>query len=243
MGYELIDRLFAERPNFHRSGDEPVTWNSQRAVLSFIADTMKPGMASLETGCGYSTVMFAASGADHVTVTPEADEERRVREWCAANAIDASALAFAIGPSHAVLPQLIEEGPLDLVYIDGAHGFPHPSVDWMFTETRLKVGGWMLVDDIRIPTCRMVHNFLAADDAWRLERLIGDTSVFVRVAEGKNSAMWMPQGYNRKYPDFSFLPLHQRLRLAPRARVNAEKVLRRVGLYEAARRVLDRTAA
>lgn len=239
MSTALIEKLFAERPKFHRSGDEPVTWNSQHGVLQFIADRMRPGMASLETGCGYSTVMFAASGADHTTVTPEADEETRVREWCAGAGIDDSALAFAIGPSHAVLPQLVQAGPLDLVYIDGAHGFPHPSIDWMFTETRLKVGGWMLVDDIRIPTCRIVHEFLAADNNWKLDRFIGDTSVFVKLAEGANSAMWMPQGYNKSYPDFSFVPFHQRLRY----REDVLTILRKVGLYDAARAIFGNKAA
>lgn len=240
MNHATIDRLFAERPKFHRSGSEPVTWNSQDGVLRFIADTVSPAMNTLETGCGYSTVLFAASGSKHVTVTPEAEEERMVREYCAAAHIDASNLTFAIGPSYAVLPSLAEQGPLDFVYIDGAHGFPHPSVDWMYTEQRLAVGGWMLVDDIRIPTCRMVHNFLVADSAWRLDRLIGDTSVFVKAAEGKDSALWMPQGYNSAYPDFSFMPLHQRVK--SNAFEATKGALRTVGLYDTVRKVLGRAS-
>lgn len=229
-----IEFLRQDMPHFHGSDDEPRNWKSQWEILDFLADTLKPGVRSLETGCGYSTVVAAQSGADHTTVTPSADERDRVRNYCEKHGIDHSKLQFAIGFSSVMLPTL--EGDLDVVYIDGAHGFPHPCVDWMYTEQRLKIGGILLVDDIRIPTCRMLHEFLLEESNWTLDRYIGDTSIFTKSAAGKNSADWGHQGINRTYPDFSFLPKGQQLKHD--ARHAAERIARATGLTKPIKRLL-----
>lgn len=211
MSGNALDQLLQNKPKFHGSAENPKSWKSQEGVLRFFDQTMSPELSSLETGCGYSTVVFASRGGQHTTVTPAKDETTRVLEYCHANGIDTSALKFAVGKSFEVLPGLVDDGPLHLVYVDGSHGFPHPCVDWMYTEMRLEIGGWMLVDDVRIPTCRMLHDFLAAEDNYRLEQCIGDTSVFRKLAHDTANGAWGKQGYNRSYPDFSFLPLGQRI--------------------------------
>ena len=61
----------------------------------------------------------------HEAITPDFAEEERVRRQCASLGVDSSAVTFRIGPSHEVLPGW-EPRPLDLVLIDGAHGFPYP---------------------------------------------------------------------------------------------------------------------
>jgi len=221
-------------PNFHGSDDEPKNWKSQWEILELLQQRLNPGARSLETGCGYSTVVAAEAGADHVTVTPSADEQVRVRAFCDGHGINHGNVKFAIGPSCEMLPTL--DGELDLVYIDGAHGFPHPCVDWMYTEARLAVGGALLVDDIRIPSCRMLHEFLMEEPNWKLDRYIGDTSIFTKTAQGNNSADWMHQGINRTYPDFRFLPKMQRMKQD--ARHAAERVARATGLTKPIKRML-----
>jgi predicted O-methyltransferase YrrM len=205
-----IDELARNRPQFHGPEDSLTSWASQRDVLEFIASSLTAGSASLETGCGYSTVIFAASGARHTTVTPARLETERVAAYCADQGIATDQLSFVIGFSQNVLPGLIDDGPLDLVYIDGAHGFPYPCIDWVYTEGRLKVGGAMMVDDVRIPTCRILHDYLLAETNWRLERYFRDTAVFRKLAEADRTSDWQGQTFNRSYPDWSFLPRSQR---------------------------------
>jgi hypothetical protein len=233
---DAVDILRARTPNFHGTDEDPKNWKSQWSVLEFLAENVRPGMASLETGCGYSTVVFAATGAQHTTVTPAADEPGRVRKFCDDNGIDPSGIDFVVGRSCDALPGL--SGDLDLVYIDGAHGFPHPCVDWMYTETRLRVGGYMLVDDVRIPTCRMLHDFLKQEPNWRLERLFGDTSIFLKVQPSPNAELWTHQGYNRSYPDFTFLPPWKRGLDWATERLKGG--VRMVGMEEPAKRLLGR---
>ena len=88
-------------------------------------------MATLETGAGSSTLAFAAGGAEHVAITPDGGEEARIRAKARALGIDDSKVSFRIGPSHELLPAL-EERPLDLCLVDGAHGFPYPILDWWY---------------------------------------------------------------------------------------------------------------
>lgn len=210
MQIDPIDGLKRNRPQFHGPESSPTSWASQRDVLKFIQSSLDATSASLETGCGYSTVVFAATRARHTTVTPARLETERVAAYCAEQGISTERLSFAIGFSQVVLPDLASDGPLDLVYIDGAHGFPYPCIDWVYTEGRLKVGGAMLVDDVRIPTCRILHDYLLAENNWKLERYFRDTAVFRKLAEPDRTSDWQGQAFNRSYPDWSFLPRSQR---------------------------------
>ena len=86
---------------FHKHGTR--NWTLQPEVLEEIAKTVTPGMSTLETGCGASTVAFSAAGANHVCVTPSREETERVQAVIDAEALPGS-VRFAIGPSQEVLP-------------------------------------------------------------------------------------------------------------------------------------------
>jgi predicted O-methyltransferase YrrM len=83
---------------------------------------------TLETGCGYSTIIFALKGMRHTVISPIFEEHQRIGEWCDANEIDLSNVEFKLGRSEDLLPALKPE-PLDLVLIDGWHAFPAPFLD------------------------------------------------------------------------------------------------------------------
>ena len=212
MSANDVQRLWEAKPLFHGQEGALASWQSQKEVLEFIRSALRPGMASLETGCGYSTCVFALTGSDHTCVTPAQDETRRVADYCQENGIVTDRVSFLIGKSQNVLPTLVDDRPLDLVYIDGTHRFPYPCLDWVYTEARLRLGGALLVDDVRIPTVRILHDFLIAETNWQLDAYIGDTAVFKKTAEADRTTDFLSQSYNRNYPDFSFLPFSTRLR-------------------------------
>ena len=70
----LTDDLRASPPNLHGQAE---FWGLAWEALAFIERTVKPGMATIETGAGASTIVFAASGADHETITPSQQEADR----------------------------------------------------------------------------------------------------------------------------------------------------------------------
>jgi predicted O-methyltransferase YrrM len=110
----------------HGAGDE--FWGLDWAALAWLERELEPGLGTVETGAGTSTIVFAAAGTEHEAVTPDPTEEKRIRAECDRRGISTARLSFRIGLSHEVLPTLAER-PLDLVLIDGAHGFPYPTLD------------------------------------------------------------------------------------------------------------------
>src|SRR5919204_5160725 len=184
----LTDDLRASPPGLHGAGDE--YWGLAWAALGWLEDTVSPGMATLETGSGSSTLVFAARGAVHEAVTPDADEEERIRRECERRGIDSSSVRFRIGPSHEVLPRW-EPRPLDLVLLDGAHGFPYPVLDWWYVAPHVRVGGLVLLDEAYMPPVRVLVDALRDQPGWEFATAIGQRTVAVRkVAEGLPPFDW-----------------------------------------------------
>ena len=181
MKRSLTDELRDSPPGLHGEGDE--YWGLAWAALRWLEENVTAGMATLETGAGSSTIVFAAAGADHETVTPDAGEEARIREECERRGISSGGIRFLIGPSHEVLPSWAAR-PLDLVLVDGAHGFPYPILDWWYLAPHVRVGGVMLLDDAYMPPVRALVDALRSQPGWEVAAPIGQRTVaFRKVAE------------------------------------------------------------
>ncbi len=154
----LTESLRRSPPSLH---DSPDYWGLAWDALAWLEANVQEGMSTLETGAGASTMVFAARGARHHVITPDAEEERRIRAACEERGIDASGITFHIGRSHEVLPDL-EVPELDLVLVDGAHGFPYPILDWWHLAPRLATGGRMLLDDAYLPGIAAIVDFARA---------------------------------------------------------------------------------
>jgi predicted O-methyltransferase YrrM len=184
----LTDQLRRDPPGLHASGSE--YWGLAWEALEWLEREVRRGMATLETGSGASTLVFAAAGAEHEAVTPAADEEGRFRGEAERRGVDASRVAFRIGLSHEVLPQL-EPRALDLVLVDGAHGFPYPILDWWYVAQRVKIGGRVLLDDAYMPPVRALVDALRADPSWAVEDAASfRTAVVRKLADGLPGFDW-----------------------------------------------------
>ena len=104
------------------------------------------GTKTLETGAGVSTVLFALKGTQHTCIVPDQTQVQGIKEICNQNQISTDKIDFRIDGSENVLPQLRPAG-LDLVLIDGCHGFPAPFIDWHYAGSGLKANGILIVDD------------------------------------------------------------------------------------------------
>jgi hypothetical protein len=212
----LTDTLHAQPPGLHGEGDE--FWGLAWPALRWLEREVTPGLATLETGAGSSTLAFAAGGARHIAVTPDPDEERRIRAQADALGSDHSRVTFCTGPSHELLPRL-EEEPLDLVLIDGAHGFPYPILDWWYLAPRLRVGGRMLLDDAYMPPVRVVVDALRRQPGWELAETVGYRTVVVRKTEDRLPAWdWEGESLGGR-PSFGYLAPRERAVAAVRPRV------------------------
>ncbi len=188
--------LLRDAPQFHvDEGQNPRSLQASDEVLGVIDGAVRPGWRTLETGSGLSTVVFALRGAEHVCVTPAAAEVEKIRTYCAGRGIALDRVRFHTERSELVLPRLAPS-PLDLVLIDGGHGFPSPFIDWFYTATALKVGGLLVVDDTQLWTGRVLRDFLDAEPAWTLRREFPLRAVvFEKTAELPAQPEWTDQPY------------------------------------------------
>ena len=92
---------------------------------------------------------------------------------------------------------------LDFVFIDGAHRFPFPILDWHYTEHRVPVGGIVAVDDYPVPSVRILHNFLVGEDDWELLFSTQNTSFFRRVRETVNVLDFFGQKINKRHQNIA----------------------------------------
>jgi predicted O-methyltransferase YrrM len=216
---DLLERILEERPKFHRgeveitrefsanesslseklvdrlTRREPVCWGIDREVASFLYACVNSGSKTLETGSGISTLVFALKGSNHVAVTPSEGEVRAIKEYANKMKIDLSKITFVVEQSEKYLP-ICGFSDLDLVLIDGKHAFPWPVLDWFYTADRLKKGGLMMIDDIKLHSVGILKEFMSEDPRWRLHHLFGNrTCVFEKIADSAHDVTWHMQPF------------------------------------------------
>lgn len=212
-----LRRLLHERPNLHWSTKDGLTsWGIQPSFLEWLAEMVRPGSLTLETGTGLSTIAFAIIGTRHVAISPAPDEHARIEQYCRDSHISTEHLRFIAAPSHACLPTLDLQGSqLDFALIDGAHAFPQPVIDYFYVNGYLKVGGLLAIDDLQITSVGLVHRFLMTEPAYELVEINEcKTGIYRKLRATSYPRDFASQTMNRRNPDFSFLPPHLRIRQA-----------------------------
>ena len=208
---DIVDRLLRDRPRFHVKGT--LRWDSLPGTLRAIQRSVHDGYRTLETGCGASTVIFAAQGAHHTVLSPDAEEHEQVHKYLKEIGVDDSRLVSIVGQSDLVLPSLCTERNLDVAYIDGAHSFPYPAIDWHYMSRALKIGGRLIMDDIPIPSTAYVFRFMVSDPGWRLDAILDErAAAFTLIHEPPAEENYILQPFNRRL-DYGFASLPARARL------------------------------
>jgi hypothetical protein len=220
-------------PRLHRDGaGEAVSWGLMEEILHFIEGQVTAGAATLETGAGISTILFALMGTVHSCITPNGAEAERIMSYCRQHGIATDRLSFHVAGSEAVLPHQ-EPTPLDLVLIDGRHAFPTPFIDWYYTADRLKVGGVLVIDDTQLWTGRMLRDFLATEPEWALRAEFSTRAVaFTKRGEGSHRKEWTDQPYtirnSTEYEGRDIVALTERIAQLEQAHAEAAAYARRL---------------
>ncbi|HXA41991.1 MAG TPA: class I SAM-dependent methyltransferase [Candidatus Solibacter sp.] len=191
-----VAELLRDPPSLHLDETGRATsWRLADDVLDFLDRNVTADSRTLETGEGVSTILFALKGASHVCVSPNEYSVQRIRDFCDAHGISTDRVEFTMTPSDIALPKL-KGLELDLVLIDGGHGFPIPFLDWHYTAQLLKVGGYVIVDDTQLWTGHVLKEFLMTEPEWDIQSdLHPRSAIFRKNSDGGPGKEWLGQPY------------------------------------------------
>ncbi|MGH6644495.1 MAG: class I SAM-dependent methyltransferase [Bradyrhizobium sp.] len=159
---------------------------------------------TLETGCGKSTIFFSRTAKEHLCF---AIDDRSYRDssvaFVEANPLfRPDACRFVFGPTQATLPRhAFAPEPFDVVLLDGPHGYPFVELEYYFVYPHIRTGGYLIVDDVHIPTIGRFADFLFEDPMFELVETISTTALFRRTMTPLFDPLsdgWWQQPYNRR---------------------------------------------
>jgi len=183
-------KLIARASGFHR-------WDAMApAALSGILKR-GPFRSSAETGCGGSTIVLSHASDRHTAFAIEGEyltitELRKQGDCRTENVI------FVEGETKDTLPGYKFEDEVDLVLLDGPHAYPLPQIEFAYLFPRLRQGGWLVVDDIQIPSVYELFHFLERESSVVLEEVAVRTAFFRRISAAEHGPDgWTLQGMNR----------------------------------------------
>lgn len=157
-----------------------------------------PFRNSVETGCGGSTIVLSHASNRHTAFAIEGSELTITGLRMQPDLLQEK-VTFIEGESKDTLPRYNFNGEVDIVLLDGPHAYPLPQIEFAYLFPRLKVGGWLVLDDIQIPSVYELFRFLEKESSVVLEEVVARTAFFRRVRTAENGADgWELQGMNRR---------------------------------------------
>lgn len=195
---DLIDRI----------EDLPLDWHDVgtmgRPSLTAIArhaESLGALRDSAETGSGKSTLLFShLSPSHHVFAV---DEGRSISQVRQSPLFRSENVTYIEGPTQVTLPRHSFPRPLQMVLIDGPHGYPFPDLEYFYFYPVMEPGGLLVIDDLHIPTIGRMFDIIRADDMFELREVVGDQLAVFRRTHAPlvdpHSDSWWLQGYNREH--------------------------------------------
>jgi precorrin-6B methylase 2 len=156
-----------------------------------------PFARTAETGCGGSTIVLSHASANHTAFAIDG-ENRAIAGLRHHGDLRAESVTFVEGETRLTLPGHSFDGPLDLVLLDGPHAYPLPQIEFAYLFPHLRAGGWLVFDDIQIPSVHELFSFLRKQSSVMLEEVVLRTAFFQRVSLSDSGPDgWTSQGMNR----------------------------------------------
>ncbi|MEO0377456.1 MAG: class I SAM-dependent methyltransferase [Cyanobacteria bacterium P01_A01_bin.17] len=170
---EIIENIYKTRTVTGKNGNvHNLHSEIDRNEGKFLYETVCNDPAvlnTLEVGCAYGlsslhicSALKERPGASHIIVDPF---QNTAWDGVGVKNLQKSDIDFfhlIETRSEVALPSLLaeREEQLDLIFIDGCHTFDHALLDCFYATRLLKVGGYLIIDDVTFPSVERVVDFL-----------------------------------------------------------------------------------
>jgi hypothetical protein len=165
--YEIYDKRNIEQMSVHPGAVTGVWEVAEDFLIACAGLFPNSNIRSIETGLGLSTAVFSNFGWTHKAIMPSFDEKNQLLRWMVKNSVATDKLEVVVEFSYnEVVKSDTQE--FDFVFIDGNHGFPHPFIDYFFLSQRLKVNGFLAIDDIDLEVPSYLFQTIKKRPYWRV---------------------------------------------------------------------------
>jgi hypothetical protein len=193
---EILRRISEVAPNLHSAG----TLSARTFEAIARAAGKRQIRNSAETGSGASTLLFSHL-SDHHTVFALDNGSGSITNIRRSPLLGQNVVTFVEGPTQTTLPRHRFTEKLQLVLIDGPHGYPFPDLEYYFLYPHLETGALLILDDIHIPTVQNLFQFLRRDAMFALDEVVQTTAFFTRTNAPTFDPLgdgWWQQNYNAR---------------------------------------------
>jgi hypothetical protein len=183
--------LIARAVQFH-------AWDAMAPAALEALARRGPFEFSAETGCGGSTIVFSQISKHHTAFAIEGTDQT-ITGLRQHSDFQPETVSFVEGETKRTLPLHCFEGRLDLALLDGPHAYPLPQLEFAYLFPRIREGGWVVLDDVQIPSVHELVRFLRLESSIVLEEVAVRTAFFRKIREcdfGPDG--WQHQGMNRR---------------------------------------------
>ena len=156
-----------------------------------------------ETGCGKSTILFSNLSLQNLVFSFDdlsLGHQSSVAFYRDCPVTRLSTVTEIFGPTQRTLPSFAGHGEYDCVLIDGPHGYPFPELEYFYFYPHIRTGGFLILDDVNIPTIGRMADILCEDDMWEVVSLVSCTLILRRTEHSMTDPQgdeWWTQKYNR----------------------------------------------
>lgn len=194
---KILDSLEKLPQDWHGSG--PLDRNVLKALTGH-CEKIGTIKNSVETGAGKSTLFFSQISGHHTVFALDVGNSlTTVKE---SDLLRAEYVEFIEGPTQLTIPTHIFTEKLQVVLIDGPHGYPFPDLEYYYLYQHIAQGGLLIIDDINIPSIKRMAEIIKSDDMFDCIDLVGKTMFFQRTSAPLFDPLadgWWEQGYNKPY--------------------------------------------
>jgi hypothetical protein len=188
MSYQ---ELIARAVQFH-------AWDAMAPLALEALAKRGPFQFSAETGCGGSTIVFSHLSKHHTAFAIEGADQT-ITGLRQHSDFRPGSVVFVEGETKRTLPLHAFENRLDLALLDGPHAYPLPQLEFAYLFPQVKEGGWLVLDDVQIPSVYELFQFMRRESSMVLEEVAVRTAFFRKIGERNDGPDgWQHQGMNRR---------------------------------------------